>query len=114
MCDALIIALPPRATGLTFGHTRIKDVINRIQSFFSCTCFGRLLTTGVGSGMYYAENMTEDNPGSSGEMCQVVSGRRLVRPTSTHTAARGALTLAHCVCVAAVLTLRQVMHDKCN
>ena len=49
--------------------------------------------------MYYAENMTEDNPGSSGEMCQVVSGRRLVRPTSTYTAARDALTLAHCVCV---------------
>ena len=82
--------------------------------FVSCTCFGRLLTTGVGSGMYYAENMTEDNPGSSGEMCQDVSGRRLVRPTSTYTAARDALTLAHCVCVAVVLTLRQVMHDKCN
>ena len=31
-------------TGLSFGDTRIKDVINRIQSFFSCTCFGRLLT----------------------------------------------------------------------
>ena len=98
---------------VSFGDTRIKDVINRIQLFF-CTCFGRLLTTGVRSGMYYAENMTEDNPGSSGEMCQVVSGRRLVRPTSTYTAARDALTLAHCVCVAAVLTLRQVMHDKCN
>ena len=39
--------------------------------FVSVPCFGRLLTTGVGSGMYYAENMTEDNPGSSGEMCQV-------------------------------------------
>ena len=76
-----------------------KNAIKRFLAIFLGSCSSLTLL--------YAENMTEDNPGSSGEMCQVVSGRRLVRPTSTYTAARDALTLALCV-------PRQVMHDMCN